>query len=199
VIGLVTTFSETTDRVPIHGVRRSLVTAQADAVGFPLFPVMLPPSCSNTEYERRLRQAIEGLRGLGATHLAFGDLFLQDIRDFRVRVLAETGCEPLFPIWAGSDTTRLAREMISSGLRAVLTCVDTNALPASFAGREFDQQLLSEFPAGVDPCGENGEFHTFCYAGPHQRLPLHVSLGDRYAADNFAFMDVTQARRATFK
>jgi uncharacterized protein (TIGR00290 family) len=191
VIGLVTTFTETTNRVAMHNVQRSLVMAQADAVGLPLFPVMLPPSCSNAEYERRLRQAIEQARPLGVTHIAFGDLFLQDIRDYRVRLLAGTGCEPLFPIWTGSSATAsLAHQMISSGLRSVLTCVDTSVLPASFAGREFDLQLLSELPASVDPCGENGEFHTFCYAGPHQKAPLQVDLGDRHSSENFAFVQV---------
>jgi uncharacterized protein (TIGR00290 family) len=174
VVGLVTTFGEADGRVPIHNVRRELVEAQARAAGLPLWPVELPWPCSNAEYESRLSAVFSSMRDQAITHCAFGDLFLEDIRVYRERLLAGTGITPLFPLWGTpSDTPGLAREMIAGGLRAVITCVDPQHLNESFVGREFDSDLLAQLPPSVDPCGERGEFHTFCYAGPmfSQNLP----------------------------
>ncbi|HEX5387686.1 MAG TPA: hypothetical protein VFW66_13365 [Gemmatimonadales bacterium] len=189
--GLLTTFNESADRVAMHAVRRTLVEAQAAAAGLPLWSVPLPYPCSNAEYEERMRAVIGRARDAGVTHVAFGDLFLEDIRAYRVRMLAGTGIEPLFPLWcSAADTPELARKMLGGGLRAVLTCVDPKQLPDAFAGREYDAALLSELPAAVDPCGERGEFHTFCFAGPmfHRALPVRV--GETVSRDGFSFTDV---------
>ncbi|HEX4070806.1 MAG TPA: ATP-binding protein, partial [Planctomycetaceae bacterium] len=173
VVGLLTTFNESADRVAMHAVRHILVEAQARAAGLPLWPVMLPWPCSNDVYEARMQQAIERARQEGVTHIAFGDLFLEDIRAYREQKLAGTGIDPLFPIWTTqSETPQLAREMLAAGLRAVVTCVDPKQLDPRFVGRWFDGDLLAELPPGVDPCGERGEFHTFCYAGPMFREPI---------------------------
>lgn len=186
VAGLLTSFSLRDDRVAVHGVPRELVAAQAASAGLPVHEVALPWPCPNAEYERLMREALADAKAAGITHVAFGDLFLEDIRDYRFRLMEGSGLQPLFPVWCGPDgTRRLAREMIDAGLRAVLTCVDTQQLDASFAGREFDRRLLAELPAGVDPCAERGEFHTFCYAGPMFRAPLAVSVVPLPAEDRF--------------
>jgi uncharacterized protein (TIGR00290 family) len=194
VVGLVTTLNEAFGRVAMHGVRAELVRAQADAAGLPLWPVPLPWPCSNAEYEARMRAVIERARSEGVTAFAFGDLFLADIRAYRERQLADTGLEPLFPIWgAPADTPALARAMIAAGFRSTLTCVDPRQLPATFAGREFDSQLLADLPPGVDPCGENGEFHTFCHAGPVFERPVPVRVGEVVERDGFCFADLLPA------
>ncbi len=189
VVGLLTTFNETADRVAMHAVRRELVDAQAAATGLPLWPVDLPSPCPNTEYERRMRAMIDRARDAGITHVAFGDLFLEDVRDYRIRMMAGTGIEPLFPLW-GSDTEELARCMVDSGLRAVLICVDPKQLPAHFAGRAYDADFLAELPPGVDPCGERGEFHTFCHAGPMFEHEIAVRVGETVSRDGFCFTDL---------
>lgn len=189
VAGLLTTFNETADRVAMHAVRRELVDAQAAAAGLPLWSVDLPSPCPNTEYERRMRAMIDRARDAGITHVAFGDLFLEDVRDYRIRMMADTGIEPLFPLW-GSDTAELARTMVDDGLRAVLTCVDPKQLPAHFAGRSYDADFLAELPPGVDPCGERGEFHTFCHAGPMFAREIAVRVGETVSRDGFCFTDV---------
>lgn len=189
VAGLLTTFNETADRVAMHAVRRELVAAQAAAAGLPLWPVDLPLPCPNTEYERRMRAMIDRARDAGITHVAFGDLFLEDVRDYRIRMMADTGIEPLFPLW-GADTAGLARNMVDDGLRAVLTCVDPKQLPARFAGRSYDADFLAELPPGVDPCGERGEFHTFCHAGPMFASEIAVQVGETILRDGFCFTDV---------
>ena len=167
VVGLLTTFNEESNRVAMHAVRRELVEAQAAAAGLPLVPVMLPYPCTNEVYERRMRAALAEAKAAGVTHMAFGDLFLEDIREYRVRLLQGTGIEPLFPIWTtAEETPALARRMLAAGLGAVLTCVDPKQLSERFVGRQYDETLLAELPAGVDPCGERGEFHTFCYRCP---------------------------------
>src|SRR2546427_319101 len=167
IVGLLTTFNEVADRVAMHAVRRELVEAQAAAAGLPLWTVGLPWPCPNGVYEERMAALLQWAAGEGITHLAFGDLFLEDIRAYRIRQLAGSGIEPLFPIWTSPEQTpNLAAAMLAAGLRATLTCVDPRRLDPSFAGRTFDNALLTELPAGVDPCGENGEFHTFCHAGP---------------------------------
>jgi uncharacterized protein (TIGR00290 family) len=194
IVGLVTTFNQAADRVAMHAVRRELVEAQAAAVGLPLWPVWLPWPCSNDDYEKRMREVIERGRAEGITHVAFGDLFLEDVRAYRVRQLAGTGIEPLFPLWGTSeDTPALAHRMLDAGLRAVLTCVDSRQLAARFVGREFDTALVRELPATVDPCGERGEFHTFCYAGPMFRAPIPVRPGELVNRDGFYFADLQAA------
>ncbi len=194
VVGLLTSFNEAADRVAMHSVRRSLVEAQAAAAGLALWPVMLPYPCPNAEYERRMRAAVERARTAAVTHVAFGDLYLEDVRAYRARMMEGTGIEPLFPVWCSPEATpALARRLLGAGLRAVLTCVDPAQLSASFAGRTWDETFLAELPAGVDPCGERGEFHTFCSAGPMFAGPLEVHVGETLTRDGFCFTDVLAA------
>jgi len=191
IVGLVTTFNEAFNRVAMHAVRRELVDAQAREAGLPLWPVQLPWPCTNAMYEERMRALIESARAQGVTAFAFGDLFLEDIRAYRERQLAGTGMTPLFPIWSSEkETSNLAREMQAGGLQAVLTCIDPRHLTPDFAGRHFDEALLADLPATVDPCGERGEFHTFCYAGPMFKNPISIALGERVERDGFVFADV---------
>jgi len=189
VVALLTTFNSAADRVAMHAVRRTLVKLQAERTGIPLWEVELPWPCSNDDYECRMRAVVERAVAEGVDAVAFGDLFLEDIRAYRVRQLAGTGLEPLFPVW-GIPTEELARQMIAAGLRAKLTCVDPAKLDASFAGREFDAALLRELPEGIDPCGENGEFHSFVYEAPVFSLPIAVRTGEVVTRDNFVFADV---------
>jgi uncharacterized protein (TIGR00290 family) len=189
IAALLTTFNQVADRVAMHAVRRGLVEAQAEAVGLPLLAIELPWPCSNEEYESRMTEACRAAVAEGFEAIAFGDLFLRDIRAYRESKLAGSGLEPLFPLWE-IPTSALARETIAGGLRARITCVDKKQLDASFAGREFDLTLLADLPAGVDPCGENGEFHTFAYAGPMFRHPIAVAAGELRDADGFVFADL---------
>jgi len=198
VVGLVTTFNEAFGRVAMHGVRRELVEAQADAAGLPLWPIPLPWPCSNDEYESRMRALIGKAVAEGVTALAFGDLFLADIRAYREKQLAGTGIEPLFPLWGTvDDTPALARAMMAGGLRATLSCVDPRQLSPAFAGREFDASLLADLPPGVDPCGENGEFHTFCHAGPMFARPVPVRTGEVVERDGFVFADLVPVQQGS--
>ena len=189
VVALLTTFNSAADRVAMHAVRRTLVKLQAERTGIPLWEVELPWPCSNDDYECRMRAVVERAVAEGVDAVAFGDLFLEDIRAYRVRQLAGTGLQPLFPVW-GIPTEELARQMIAAGLRAKLTCVDPAKLDASFAGREFDAALLLELPEGIDPCGENGEFHSFVYEAPVFSSPIAVQTGEVVRRDNFVFADV---------
>ena len=189
VVGLVTTFNSAADRVAMHAVRRALVEAQAESAGLPLWPVELRWPCSNSEYERLMGGVIERAKAEGIAAFAFGDLFLEDIRAYRVRQLQGTSIAPLFPVW-GLPTGGLAREMIAAGVKAKLTCVDPAKLDRSFAGREYDHRLLQDLPPLVDPCGENGEFHTFVYDGPVFSRPIRVRLGEVVERDGFVFSDV---------
>lgn len=191
--GLLTTTNEAFDRVAMHAVRRTLVEAQARAAGLPLHVVPLPWPCSNTEYESRMGAAVEGFRAEGFTHVAFGDLFLEDVRRYREERLASSGLEPLFPIWNTASTSALAAEMIAGGLRARITTVDLSKLDRSFVGREFDADFLRDLPPGVDPCGENGEFHSFVYAGPMFARPIALADGEIVERDGFAFRDFVEA------
>ncbi len=187
--GLLTTVNEEAGRVAMHGVPDALLEAQADAAGLPLWRVPLPWPCSNDEYEARMSAALAQARRERIEVVAFGDLFLEDIRRYRVERMAATGIEPLFPLF-GSDTAKLAREMISAGLRATLACVDLAKLPADFAGRAFDAALLRDLPDGIDPCGERGEFHTFATEGPMFRRPVLAHCAGRVERDGFCFADL---------
>jgi uncharacterized protein (TIGR00290 family) len=188
LVGLVTTLNSEFQRVAMHGVRRSVLEAQAAAAQLPLWIVPLPWPCSNEIYEQRMTEVCERAVDEHVDAFAFGDLFLQDVRSYRETQLKPTGLEPLFPLWE-IPTDRLAREMIAGGLRAKLTCVDTKQLPGSFAGREFDAALLRDFPQGTDPCGERGEFHTCVYAGPMFTDPIHLEAGEIVDRDGFMFAD----------
>lgn len=191
VVGLATTVNRAFDRVAMHGVRRELVEAQARAAGLPLWTVPLPWSCTNEVYEARMREACDRATVEGITQIAFGDLFLEDVRGYRERLFAGSGLTPIFPLWGTpADTPVLARAMIDAGLRAVLTCLDPTRLPAVLAGRRFDETLLQDLPDGVDPCGERGEFHTFCHAGPMFSRPIPVRVGETVTRDGFVFTDV---------
>ena len=189
VIGLLTTINEVHDRVAMHAVRVSLLQAQAEAVGLPLWTVSIPNPCSNQQYEMAMETAIQRALAAGVSVMAFGDLFLEDVRRYRESQLAGTGLAPLFPIW-GLSTRRLAREMISAGLRARLTCVDPKQIHTSFVGREFDDALLADLPATADPCGERGEFHTFAYAGPMFHHSVPIQTGEIVTRDGFVFADL---------
>jgi uncharacterized protein (TIGR00290 family) len=186
---LLSTINQAADRVAMHGVRRTLAEAQADAAGLPLWQVPLPWPCGNEEYEARMAAACRRAVAEGFDAIAFGDLYLADIRAYREKQLAGSGLTPLFPLWQ-LPTDALAREMIAGGLRARLACIDTRVLDASFAGREFDAAMLEALPAAADPCGENGEFHTFAYAGPMFRAPIAIETGERHAAGDFLYTDL---------
>lgn len=192
VVGLVTTVNEAAGRVAMHAVRESLLAAQADAAGLPLWCVPLPSPCSNAQYETAMSGLLERARTAGVTVFAFGDLFLAEIRAYRERQLAGSGLTPVFPLWM-RPTAALAHEMLAAGLRAVLTCVDPKQLAPSFAGRQFDTALLHDLPPTVDPCGENGEFHTFAFAGPMFRHPIDIAVGEVVERDGFVFADVQRS------
>ena len=192
VVGLLTTFNEVADRVAMHAVRRELVERQAAAARLSLWAVPLPWPCSNEEYESRMARTCTKAVGERIEGIAFGDLFLEDVRTYRQKQLKDTGLEPIFPVW-GLPTDALAKEMIASGTRAKLTCIDTAKLDRSFVGREFDGDLLCDLPKEVDPCGERGEFHSFAYAGPMFDTALRVSVGETVLRDQFAFADLMAA------
>jgi uncharacterized protein (TIGR00290 family) len=186
---LLTTLNEAADRVAMHGVRGSLLQQQADAIGLPVWQIPLPWPCTNEEYEARLSDACRRAVVEGFGTIAFGDLFLQDVRAYRERQLTGSGLTPVFPLWE-LPTAILARDMIAGGLRARLSCIDSRVLDASFAGREFDCALLSALPESADPCGENGEFHTFVYDGPMFRQPLAIATGEVRNVDGFIYTDL---------
>jgi uncharacterized protein (TIGR00290 family) len=191
VVALVTTLNQQFDRVAMHAVRRELLEMQAEAVGVPLWTVPLPWPCSNEQYEARMRGLCTRAVNEGVEAMAFGDLFLADIRAYREKQLAGTGLEPLFPVWQ-IPTAELARTMIVAGLRAKITCVDPKVLSKEFAGRDFDAQFLADLPGTVDPCGENGEFHTFVYDGPVFSQPLAVEVVQTVERDGFVFTDLAR-------
>lgn len=191
VVALLTTFNSEFDRVSMQGVRRDLVAAQARRLGLPVWPVELPWPCPNEEYELRMTNVVERASQAGITRVVFGDLYLEDVRAYRVERLAGTGIEAVFPVWCGEQGTLvLANRMIKAGVRAVITAVDTRQLDASFAGRTFDAGLLRDLPAGVDPLGENGEFHTFCYASPLFDDPIDHTVGDIVERDGYVYADL---------
>lgn len=189
VAALLTSVNETAGRVSMHGVREEVLRAQADAAGLPLITIPLPWPCSNAIYEQRLRAAVERAVSDGFTCVAFGDLFLEDVRKYREDRLAETGLAPMFPLW-GRPTPALAREMIAGGLRARVTCLDPRVLPRDLIGAEFDETLLARLPANADPCAERGEFHTCATAGPMFSRDIPVASGDVVERDGFVFGDL---------
>ncbi len=189
VAGLLCSVNEAFDRVAMHAVRRDVLEAQARAARLPLYIAPLPWPCSNQEYERRMGAAVAQLVAADFTHVAFGDLFLEDVRAYREQRLAGTGLTPIFPLW-GQPTAALAHQMINGGLRAYLTCIDPRTLGREFAGRTFDAALLEELPASVDPCGENGEFHTCVWDGPMFAEPVSLDLGETVERDGFVFCDL---------
>jgi uncharacterized protein (TIGR00290 family) len=189
VSSLLTTVNEAVDRVAMHAVRREVLEAQARAVGLPLIVVPIPHPCSNEVYEAQMRTQVTAAVEAGFTHVAFGDLFLEDVRRYREERLAGSGLAPLFPVW-GIPTDRLAEQMIARGLRARLACVDTRVLDAAFAGRDVARTLLQELPPGIDPCGENGEFHTCVYAGPMFKDPLRLEPGEIVTREPFVWRDL---------
>jgi uncharacterized protein (TIGR00290 family) len=186
---LLTTVTETFDRISMHGVRRSLLRRQAEAARLPLLEIEIPQACVNDVYEARMASAFASPALAGVDEYAFGDLYLEDVRGYRESRLAAAGKRASFPIW-GSDTAALARRFLENGFRAVLVCVDPRALDASFAGREYDERLLADLPAGVDPCGENGEFHTFVYDAPVFAQPVACERGEVVERDGFVFADL---------
>ncbi len=192
IAGILTTVTTEFGRVSMHGVREELLDRQAEALGLRCWKVPIPSPCPNEVYERAMARVLGELRPLGVSAVVFGDLFLEDLRRWREAKLAEVGMAGVFPLWA-RETGALAREMIAMGLRATLTCVDPRKLDRSFAGRPFDASLLADLPPGVDPCGENGEFHTFASAGPMFRAPIEVRVGEVVERDGFVFADVLPA------
>jgi uncharacterized protein (TIGR00290 family) len=189
VVGLRTTLNSSVERVNMHGVRLTVLHAQAEACGLPLRTVMLPHPCSDEEYRAIMGEVVRCARDGGAEAMAFGDLFLPDVRAYREQQLAGTGVTPLFPLW-GRPTAELAVEMIDAGMEAIVTCVDTQQLDRSFVGRSFDRELLADLPPGVDPCAENGEFHTVAIAGPMFSHRLDVEVGEVVDRGRFVFADV---------
>src|SRR5262245_23625373 len=188
--GMLTTVNEAVQRVAMHGVRVDLVEAQAEALGLPLWQIPIPAPCSNEVYERAMAAAVARAVAEGFTHVAFGDLFLEDVRRYREEKLAGSGLTPMFPLF-GADTARLAREMVASGLGARITCLNPAVIDRSFAGREFDAALLDDLPPSVDPCGERGEFHTLAYRGPMFAREIPIESGITIERDGFVFTDLS--------
>jgi uncharacterized protein (TIGR00290 family) len=193
VVALLTTLHESTERVPVHEVRRELIEAQAAALGIPVWLIRRPWPCSNEVYDRQFMLGVRHAVEQGITHIAFGDLFLEDVRVYREERLFGTGLEPLFPLW-GQNTRDLSRSLIESGIKARLSCVDSRVLDETFAGRDYDAALLADLPVGADPCGESGEFHTFSYDGPMFSRPLGLVVGDRRTMGEFIYADMTLER-----
>jgi uncharacterized protein (TIGR00290 family) len=196
VAGLLTSLNETVSRVSMHGVREDVLRAQADAAGLPLYTIPLPWPCTNEIYEARLRVAVDRAVAEGFTHVAFGDLFLEDVRKYREDRLAGTGLTPIFPLW-GIPTPQLAREMIAGGLRARVATLDPRVMPRDLIGAEFDEALLAKLPAGVDPCAERGEFHTCATGGPMFSQPLDLECGEVVEREGFVYGDLTLRGIAT--
>lgn len=189
VVALLTTVTAGYDRISMHGVRRQLLREQAEAVGVPLEEIVIRPGADNAEYEAAMGTALAAWRDRGVTRAAFGDLYLEDVRAYRERLLAGLRMECVFPLW-GRNTTDLAREFVALGFRAMICCVDPRALAEPFAGRMLDEQFLADLPAGVDPCGENGEFHSFVTDGPIFERPVACAPGERVLRDSFFFCDL---------
>ncbi|MBI1882851.1 MAG: diphthine--ammonia ligase [Chlamydiae bacterium] len=189
VVALLTTVTEDYERISMHGVRVSLLQAQAEGLHLPVEQVRIPPKASNQIYEEAMTQVLNRYRSQGVSRVVFGDLFLEDIRRYREERLAKIHMEGIFPLWL-KDTKKLAQDFIQMGFRAILVCTDPKQIPSSFCGREFDQALLQDFPKDVDPCGEKGEFHTFVYDGPIFKQPIPIKKGERVQRDGFWFCDL---------
>ena len=189
IVGAVTTVTDSFGRVSMHGVREALLQAQLDAAGLPAIVVRIPYPCPNEVYEREMAAAMADAKARGITHIIFGDLYLEEVRAYREKNLAGSGIAPVFPLWQ-RPTDALARDMIAGGLETYLSTVDLKKLPASFAGRKFDAALLADFPSGIDPCGENGEFHSFVSAGPMLKRKIPVRVGETVGRDGFAYADL---------
>lgn len=189
IVALLTTITEAYDRISMHGVRRDLLERQAESLGLPLHPVLIPPQCINATYELRMNEALALYFAEGVRRVAFGDIFLEDLRVYREKNLAQADMTAIFPIWK-RDTRELAREFVSNGFRAITVCVDPRVLDASFAGRELDASFFADLPPGVDACGENGEFHTFVFDGPIFKSPIPVRTGETVVRDGFCFCDL---------
>lgn len=190
LVGLLTTFNAAFDRVAMHAVRSELVEAQAQATGLELFKVPIPWPCSNREYEQAMTVALNRAKQEeGVTHVAFGDLYLEDVRGYRERMMQEINLTPVFPIWQ-QPTDRLSREMVQSGLRAKITCIDPKKLSADFVGRTYDESFLDDLPDDIDPCGENGEFHSYAYSGPMFNESISIAVGEVVERDGFVFADL---------
>jgi len=192
VVALLTTLNSAHQRVAMHAVREALLDAQVETLGLPVIKIPIPPNCVNAVYEEAMANAMASARAEGVFHVVFGDLFLADVRAYREKHLTACGMNGVFPLW-GRDTRALAGEMVASGVRAAITCVDPKQLSPAFAGRTFDAALLEELPPGVDPCGEKGEFHTFAFAGPMFRWPIRVRPGEIVTRDGFVFADLLPA------
>ena len=189
VTALLTTITEEYDRVSMHGVRRALLERQAESLGLPLHPVLIPPQCINQTYEERMKEALAQHFARGVRRVAFGDIFLEDLRVYREKNLAQVGMQAMFPIWK-RDTRELAKEFLRLGFRAISVCVDPRVLNPSFAGRELDASFFADLPAGADPCGENGEFHTYVFDGPIFKTPIAFRVGEKIMRDGFCFCDL---------
>jgi uncharacterized protein (TIGR00290 family) len=189
VTALLTTVTEEYDRISMHGVRRVLLERQAESIGLPLHAVLIPPQCINATYEARMKEALSEHLARGVQRVAFGDIFLEDLRVYREKNLAQIEMQALFPIWK-RDTRELARDFLRCGFRAITVCVDPRVLDPSFAGRVLDESFFADLPPGVDPCGENGEFHTFVFDGPVFQVPIHFLIGEKVMRDGFCFCDL---------
>ena len=190
---LITTVTED-DRIAMHGINKELILQQAHAIGYPMMEVRIPENCSNDQYELKMTEVLQKYRESGTESVIFGDLFLEDIRAYREDFLNRIGMKGIFPLWK-KDTIALAKQFIDSGFRAILICVDTQILPKEFAGREFDSELLNDLPQHVDPCGENGEFHTFVYDGPIFHKPVNIKQGQKVLKQNrFYYCDLLLAQ-----
>lgn len=194
VVGLLTTLTEDYNRISMAGIRRELLMAQSEALGLPVREVWIPRDASNAIYEERMGEAVKEMLANSVQAVGFGDLFLEDIRAYRERMLGDTGLEPVFPLW-GAPTLALARRMMQDGFRAILTCVNPKLAPAEFAGRDFDESLLADLPPAADPCAENGEFHTFVYDAPNYAAPIAIERGEVVERDGFVFADVLPAAK----
>ena len=190
IASLLTTVTDEYDRISMHGVRRTLLERQAEALGLPLHKIYIPKNCTNREYESRMEEALDKFRNTGVEQVAFGDIFLEDLRKYREANLARIGMKGLFPIW-GRDTRELIRTFMQLGFRAIIVCVDSKVLGESFAGKFIDDDFLRELPASIDPCGEKGEFHSFVFDGPLFKEPISVSPGEVIQRDSFYFCDLT--------
>ena len=191
IVALLTTVTEGYDRISMHGVRRELLVAQATALGYPLEEVSIPPQCTNEIYEQRMQQALKKYQPVGVTHVVFGDLFLTEVRAYREERLGRIEMQGVFPLW-GKNTRELAGQFVQLGFRAIVVCVDTQVLAGAYAGREYDADFLRDLPVGIDPCGENGEFHTFVYAGPPFHYPIPVERGEKVLREErFYYCDLS--------